>query len=68
MTGLMRRVSRDLLRLLLVGGEVLEVTSLHPLFSVDRNDWVRAGELAAGERLETRTGVTSVVQVEGGNG
>jgi RHS repeat-associated protein len=63
-TGLMRRLSRDVLRVLLVGGAVLEVTNQHPLFSADRNDWVRAGELLVGERLETRTGVTSVAQVE----
>jgi hypothetical protein len=64
-TGLMRRVSRDVLRLLLVGGAVLEVTSQHPLFSADRNDWVRAGELEVGEKLETRMGVVSVAQIEG---
>ena len=44
--------------------EVLEVTGPHPLFSVDRNDWVAAQELAIGERVVTRGGELTVASVE----
>jgi hypothetical protein len=44
-------------------GEVLEPTAGHPLYSLTRGDWVKAGELVPGERLQTRTGAAQVVSV-----
>jgi hypothetical protein len=42
---------------------ILEPTAGHPLFSRTRGDWVKAGELRAGEVLQTRTGAAQVVSV-----
>src|SRR5262249_44432513 len=39
-------------------------TALHPLWSIDRNDWVRAGELEVGERLRTETGSVIIAAIE----
>ncbi|MEM9152027.1 MAG: putative toxin, partial [Cyanobacteria bacterium P01_F01_bin.3] len=36
--------------------EVLEPTDTHRLFSIDRNDWVPAGELKVGDSLKTISG------------
>jgi hypothetical protein len=36
------------------------VTYPHPFWSLDRGDWVPAGELRPGERLATRTGTATV--------
>jgi hypothetical protein len=43
--------------------EVLEPTAGHPLYSLTRGDWVKAGELVPGERLQTRSGVAQVLSV-----
>lgn len=43
--------------------EVLEPMAGHPLFSLTRGDWVEAGELVPGERLQTRSGVAQVLSV-----
>lgn len=43
--------------------EVLEPTAAHPLFSLTRGDWVKAGELVPGERLQTRGGAAEVLSV-----
>ncbi|MAG93851.1 MAG: hypothetical protein CMJ48_08900 [Planctomycetaceae bacterium] len=34
--------------------EPLGVTALHPVWSLDRNDWVPAGELVLGENVKFR--------------
>jgi cbb3-type cytochrome oxidase subunit 3 len=62
-TGLMRHISPDVIAVALKGGSVLEVTKHHPLYSADRNAWVEAGELAAGEDLATRGEVARVEAV-----
>ncbi|MGM0555199.1 MAG: polymorphic toxin-type HINT domain-containing protein [Myxococcota bacterium] len=36
---------------------------MHPLWSLDRDDWVRAGELEPGERLKSEAGPLVVEQV-----
>jgi hypothetical protein len=47
----------------LVGsGEVLGMTATHPVWSDDRNAWVPAGELRAGERLLAVDGSTPQVE------
>lgn len=38
--------------------ESLGVTGAHPIRSVDRNDWVSAGELRIGEKVITQTNIT----------
>ncbi len=64
-TGLMRHVSPDVIAVAVQGGSTLEVTRHHRLFSADRNDWVAAGDLAAGEHLSTKDGVVEVEEVRG---
>ncbi len=36
----------------------IEATASHPFFSLDRNDWVAAGDLQLGERIQTRAAET----------
>ena len=43
--------------------EVLEPTAMHPLYSLTRGDWVKAGELRPGERLQTQNGPAQVVSL-----
>jgi hypothetical protein len=43
--------------------EVLEGTIIHPIWSVDRNDWVLLGELIEGETLSAANGVATVVSI-----
>ena len=42
---------------------MLEPTAGHPLFSLTRGEWVKAGELRVAEVLETRTGAAEVVSL-----
>lgn len=44
-------------------GEVLRATSTHPLWSLDREGWVPAGELREGERMRARSGEVIVEAV-----
>jgi hypothetical protein len=53
-------LNQDLYALLLDSGETIEVTGRHPLFSEDRAQWVRAGQLELGERLRTLDGTARV--------
>ncbi len=46
------------------GGGVIEPTANHPLYSVDRGDWMSAGALEVGERVRTKLGPVSVVRKE----
>jgi hypothetical protein len=62
-TGLVRHMSEDVIRVDLEGGAPLEVTRQHRLFSADRLVWVEAGQLGAREALETRTGSVAVLNV-----
>jgi hypothetical protein len=43
--------------------EVLEGTTVHPTWSVDRNDWIQLSELQEGERLQAADGIVTVVSV-----
>jgi hypothetical protein len=41
----------------------LEPTDVHPLYSIDRQGWVLAGDLRVGERLQTETGDTTILEI-----
>jgi len=43
--------------------EVLEGTTIHPIWSVDRNDWTQLSELQEGERLQAAYGIATVVSI-----
>src|SRR5690606_25623325 len=56
-TGTFQHVAAEVQRLQLEGyAEPLQATPSHPLFSADRNDWVAAGDVKLGERLQTADG------------
>jgi hypothetical protein len=59
-TGWVRHTSRDVIPVVLDGGETLQVTRHHRLFSADRQDWVHAGDLEVGELLKTKEGSARV--------
>ena len=40
------------------------MTTQHPVYSLDRGDFVAAGELSAGERLATLAGPTAVLGIQ----
>ncbi len=43
--------------------EVLAGTTIHPIWSVDRQDWVPLGELLEGEQLQAATGIAAVLSI-----
>ena len=57
------RFSRGVICDLRIEGEteVIGVTGLHPIWSEDRQDWITAGELRVGERLQRADGSTAVL-------
>lgn len=62
-----RFITRDVLNLVrvrLVDGTTIDVTDAHLFWSVDRHDWVAAGELQPGERLDGNDGVATVADVQ----
>jgi hypothetical protein len=63
-TGTFRHL-HDGVRLLKLQGlpQPVEVTGKHPIFSEDRQDFVRVQDLNVGERLRTRSGVTVVESI-----
>ena len=44
--------------------EALGITASHPLYSLDRDDWVRVRDLQMGERLQTADGAVAVQALE----
>ncbi len=63
--GTYRHVSGDVYGVSFVGGgEPLRGTGSHPLFSLDRDDWVRVRDLQVGERLQTAEGAVTVEALE----
>jgi Pretoxin HINT domain len=44
--------------------ETLEGTPIHPIWSLDREDWVTLGELVAGERLQGKDGTATVLSID----
>ncbi len=55
-----RQVS-ELIEIEVVGGETLTGTPMHPIWSVERQDWVELGELEVGEHLSTENGPVEIV-------
>ncbi|MFN9410933.1 MAG: polymorphic toxin-type HINT domain-containing protein [Pirellula sp.] len=43
--------------------EIIEGTPIHPIWSVDRNDWVSLGELIEGESLQAADGFATVLSI-----
>jgi hypothetical protein len=43
--------------------ELIEGTPIHPIWSVDRNDWVPLGELTEGETLHASGGIATVLSL-----
>jgi hypothetical protein len=41
--------------------EIVEGTPIHPIWTVDRNDWVPLGELTVGESLQASEGLATVL-------
>lgn len=57
--------NRHILRLTFHGsGQTLEPTAVHPLFSLDRELWVKAFELRLGERLRALDGFVTIAGIE----
>ena len=58
------RLNNDVYEVGFVGGAVLRGTGGHPLWSLDRDDWVSVRDLQVGERLQTAEGAVSVEALE----
>ena len=48
----------------LTNGTEIRATDVHPVWSVDREDWVPAGKLEPGEQVDTLAGPVAVANVE----
>ena len=48
----------------LANGTEIRATDVHPVWSVDREEWVPAGELEPGEQVDTLAGPVAVLSVE----
>ena len=62
-----RFVTRDVtnvVRITLATGTEIRATDVHPFWSIDREDWVPAGKLGPGERVDTLEGPVAVASVE----
>ena len=62
-----RFVTRDVanvVRITLASGTEIRATDVHPVWSIDREDWVPAGKLEPGEQVDTLTGPVAVASVE----
>ena len=62
-----RFVTRDVanvVRITLASGSEIRATDVHPVWSIDREDWVPAGKLEPGEQVDTLAGPVAVASVE----
>ncbi|NBU17324.1 MAG: hypothetical protein EBS48_10020, partial [Actinobacteria bacterium] len=62
-----RFITRDagnLVTVALANGAEIRATDVHPVWSVDREEWVPAGELEPGEQVDTLAGPVAVLSVE----
>ncbi len=57
-------VNNDVYELSFAEGGTLRPTGRHPLYSLDRDDWVRVKDLQVGERLQTAEGAVTVEALE----
>ncbi|AUX27821.1 uncharacterized protein SOCEGT47_084190 [Sorangium cellulosum] len=61
----LNQTANDVVRLRFGGEEeVVEATSSHRFYSVDRSDWVRADNLEAGEYVRTASGTVAISRVD----
>jgi hypothetical protein len=58
------REAGNLVRVALENGTEIRATDVHPVWSVDREEWVPAGEIEAGEHVDTLAGPFAVLSVE----
>ena len=58
------REAGNLVRVALENGTEIRVTDVHPVWSLDREEWVPAGELEPGELVDTLAGPVAVLSVE----
>jgi hypothetical protein len=58
------RDPRNLVRVTLANGTEIRATDVHPVWSLDREEWVPAGEFEPGEQIDTLSGPLAVVGVE----
>ena len=64
-TGTFTHLNSDVLELTFANSDlVLQPTALHPLWSEDRNDWVRAGLLMVGEHLRSESGPLEIATMQ----
>jgi hypothetical protein len=64
-TGTFTHLNNDVLELTFENSDlVLQPTGLHPLWSEDRNDWVRAGLLMVGEHLMSESGPLEIATIQ----
>jgi len=58
------REAGNLVRVALENGTEIRATDVHPVWSLDREEWVPAGELEPGELVDTLAGPVAVLAVE----
>ena len=58
------RDPRNLVRVTLANGTEIRAIDVHPVWSLDREEWVPAGKLEPGEHVDTLTGPVAVTGVE----
>jgi hypothetical protein len=58
------REAGNLVRVALENGIEIRATDVHPVWSVDREEWVPAGEFKPGERMDTLGGPVAVREVQ----
>ena len=57
-------VASELVTMTLEAGTSLTGTPVHPVWSLDRNDWVALGELQQGESLSAESGPIAIASIE----
>ncbi|MEZ4884913.1 MAG: hypothetical protein R3E32_09325 [Chitinophagales bacterium] len=64
-TGKFEHISSDVSNYYFEGLEqLIGATSVHPFWSVDRQDWIAVGDLEIGERVKTKVGISTLLSKE----
>ncbi|MEZ4884908.1 MAG: polymorphic toxin-type HINT domain-containing protein [Chitinophagales bacterium] len=64
-TGKFEHISSDVSNYYFEGLEqLIGATSVHPFWSVDRQDWIAVGDLEIGERVKTKAGISALLSKE----
>ncbi|MCA9139944.1 MAG: hypothetical protein KDB00_24395, partial [Planctomycetales bacterium] len=58
------RLVEQMTRVMLADGNEIAGTTVHPVWSADRQDWVALSELQVGEHLQSRSGTIEILRVE----